>query len=153
LHRVWVDVWVLSVHTALAIAALWATVLRARQVVRLPGKARLVTEEMMAGDAALAAVPEAERGAALDAWLARHGHRGPGESDVARPRFAELREVLWEDVRQARPGPAPAPLSRWRRCLGALLRPAYWLDERREWFRDACMRRWQALRARLLEEG
>jgi rifampicin phosphotransferase len=33
------------------------------------------------------------------------------------------------------------------------LRPLYWIDERREWFRDAMMRRWELLRGRILEEG
>jgi pyruvate,water dikinase len=41
----------------------------------------------------------------------------------------------------------------WRRLLDGLCRPLYWLDERREWFRDASVRRWQRLRERMLEEG
>ena len=33
------------------------------------------------------------------------------------------------------------------------MRPLYWIDERREWFRDALMRRWQLLRACILDEA
>src|SRR5262249_775380 len=84
LYRGWVDGWVLITHTALAIGGVWATFLRARQLLRLPGKARLVTEEMMEEYGGLALLPQEQRETGLDAWLARHGHRGPGESDVAR---------------------------------------------------------------------
>ena len=59
---------------------------------------------MMDEYAALAAVsPPAAREAALDAWLARYGHRGPLESDPARPRFAELRELLLRDLASSHP--------------------------------------------------
>jgi pyruvate,water dikinase len=34
-----------------------------------------------------------------------------------------------------------------------LTKPFYWLDERREWFRDQLMRRWQVLRAKILAEA
>jgi pyruvate,water dikinase len=123
----------------------------------VPGGARVVTQEMMDEYGRLAALPDAKaREAGLDAWLARHGHRGPLESDPARPRFAELREVLLRDLLAAPPAaPAPEPprpgvlrrVGRW------LVRPFYRIDERREWFRDAFMRRWQRLRARMLDEG
>jgi pyruvate,water dikinase len=97
------------------------------------------------------------REAGLDGWLARYGHRGPLESDLARPRFAELREMLWRDLRSAAvASPAiPSLLPRSGRSGGwkKILRSFFWMDERREWFRDATMRRWQRLRRCILEEG
>ncbi len=97
----------------------------------------------------LAALPSAERPAALDRWLECYGHRGPLESDLARPRFAELRDVLLRELASAPAGPAERGAS----DLGRLLRPVFWIDEHREWFRDAMMRRWQRLRALILAEA
>jgi pyruvate,water dikinase len=100
-------------------------------------------------------LPPEQRAAGLDAWLARHGHRGPAESDLARPRFAELRDVLVRDLlaAPAEPDPEPPPPGRLTRLARLITRPLFWIDERREWFRDEWMRRWARLRARLLEEG
>jgi pyruvate,water dikinase len=121
---------------------------------RLHGAARLVTQDLMDGYHRLTSLPPEERATGLDAWLALHGHRGPAESDPARPRFAELRDVLLRDLLAAPAGAAPPPApGRARRLSRALLRPLFWIDERREWFRDEWMRRWARLRARLLEEG
>lgn len=63
--------------------------------------------------------------------------------------------MLLADLRATAPAssPAPNPLSRWSRLLQIVFLLFWYLDGRREWFRDECMRRWQVLRARLLEEG
>ena len=115
--------------------------------------ARVVTHSMMAQYARLAARPElADRLRGLDAWLRAYGHRGPLESDLCRPRFAELRAVLEADLRR---GPAPPPREQHQpsRLRAALGRPLFLSDERRERFRDRLMRRWQRLRALILEEA
>jgi pyruvate,water dikinase len=143
------------IATAATIAALLAGTVRLRRLLHLPPGARLITEEMMWRYDELRHVADAaERTARLDAWLARHGHRGPFESDPARPRFAELRELLLADLASAhssRNGPPPA--ARPRRWHSALVRPFYRIDERREWYRDAFTRHWFRLRQRILEEG
>ena len=115
--------------------------------------------------AALNALPPAARPAALSAWLADYGHRGPLESDLAQPRFAELAGLLAEDlgrrgaqpVRDAgaqaqsgQPLPAAAPASG---APSGAWRWLFWLDRRRESFRDELMRLWASLRARILEEA
>jgi pyruvate,water dikinase len=147
-------VWVMAIHTAIAIAGLCSVTWTLRRALGVRGAARLVTQDMMEEYRRLGEWPDASaREAGLDVWLARYGHRGPGESDVARPRFAELRDVLLEDLLR-RPAAAPPPRpSPGRRLLHALLRPFYLIDERREWFRSECMRRAGRLRTRLLEEG
>ncbi len=107
----------------------------------------MTTREMMEEYARLAALPERE--AALDRWLDRYGHRGPLESDPARPRFAELREVLLRDLERS-----TAALSETSATSPSrLLRPFYRIDEIRERFRDELMRRWQTLRTAMLAEG
>jgi phosphohistidine swiveling domain-containing protein len=91
----------------------------------------------------LAAISDpAERESALDAWLVRYGHRGPLESDPARPRFAELRDVLLKDLAAFSSSPS----------IPVHPRPGPWfrIDEIREHFRDELMRRWQRLRAAIL---
>jgi pyruvate,water dikinase len=142
-------------QTALAIVGVAAGVIRLRLAFRVPGSARLVTRDMMEDYRRLTALPRDKRAAGLDAWLARHGHRGPFESDLARPRFAELRDVLLHDLLAA-PGtlaPEPPAPGLLRRLAGLLTRPLFWIDQRREWFRDEWMRRWARLRARILDEG
>jgi hypothetical protein len=152
-YKVWVASWRLAIDTALAVVGTLAAVTLIRTFLHLPGRARLVTQDMMDEYQDLALLPAEQRQAGLDAWLARHGHRGPGESDVARPRFAELRDVLVSDLACARPVPKPPPLSWWRKAIEWPFRPLWWLDGRREWFRDQCMRRAQVIRSRLLQEG
>ncbi len=153
LYAAWMETWRLGLDTALAIIGTLAIVIIVRNALRIPGRARLVTQEMMDEYRRLALLPADRREAGLDDWLARHGHRGPSESDVARPRFAELREVLLADLVRATPAPGPPAVSWWRRVIEWPFRPLWWLDGRREWFRDQCMRRVGVLRARLLEEG
>jgi pyruvate,water dikinase len=153
LSDAWLECWRLGLDTALAVVGPLALVVLFRTALRIPGRARLVTQEMMDEYRRLALLPADRREAGLNDWLARHGHRGPSESDVARPRFAELRQVLLADLARAVPVPEPPSPSWWRRAIEWPFRPLWWLDNRREWFRDQCVRRMQVLRARLLEEG
>ena len=153
LYRVWVASWRLGLDTGVAVVGTLAGAMLVRTALRIPGRARLVTQVMMDEYRRLALLPAERRAAGLDDWLARHGHRGPGESDVARPRFAELRDVLLADLALAAAQPEPPRPPLWRRLIEWPFRPLWWLDGRREWFRDQCMRRLQVIRARLLHEG
>jgi pyruvate,water dikinase len=156
LYRAGLRCWVLGLETAMSIIGVSALISRLRLALGLAGSARLVTHDLMEEYRELLqrGSPE-ERVKGLDAWLERYGHRGPLESDVARPRFLELREALRQDLLRAPPAPippAPAP-SLWSAVGRWLFRPLNWFEERREWFRDAATRRTQRMRARLLEEG
>jgi phosphohistidine swiveling domain-containing protein len=147
-----VAAWTLGLQTAFAIAGLLAMMSRLRSVLRLPSSAQLVTQTLMDGYDRLTTLPDpAARIAGLDAWLTAHGHRGPFESDFARPRFSELRDVLLRDLSNAPVRPASSTAT--PRRLAALTRPFYRIDEWREWFRDESMRRWGRIRERLLAEG
>ena len=154
LHAVSVEALALAIRTNFAINGVLSGVSRLRRFLGVRGQGRettrVTTREMMDEYAALAAVAPPAREAALDAWLARYGHRGPLESDPARPRFAELRELLLRDLAapsQAAAPPAPRPVS------SRLTHPWYRIDEIRERFRDHLMLRWQRLRAAMLAEG
>jgi pyruvate,water dikinase len=143
---------VLALNTNFAISAVCSALAGLRRALGIPGAARLVTQEMMEEYSRLTALPDAAaRMAGLDVWLARYGHRGPLESDLARPRFAEMRDLLPADLAATPAIPARPPEKPPRRR--ELTRWLSWMDERREWFRDATMRRWQRLRGRILEEG
>jgi pyruvate,water dikinase len=153
LHRVTVAGLLLALRGNFAINAALSAVSRVRRALRLTGAARVVTQDMMEEYQQLSLLPAAEQEVALDQWLARYGHRGPLESDLARPRFRELRDLLLQDLpNTAAPttGPAEPALSG---KLGRLLRPLYWIDERREWFRDEMMRRWERIRRQALTEA
>ena len=155
LHRATAEGLTLALRGNFAINAALSGMSRIRRLLRLPGAARVVTQDMMEEYRQLSALPASEREAALDRWLARYGHRGPLESDLARPRFRELRAVLLQDLMHAAPA-SPNHANGGSRAAGVaarLLRPLYWIDERREWFRDAMMRRWEVLRGRILKEG
>ena len=155
----------LAIRTNFAINSVLSGVTRVRRGLGIRGEARVVTREMMERYGALASLPAEARGPGLDAWLAVFGHRGPLESDPSRPRFGEMREVLLRDLAasgEAAAGADAGALARAVPGAGAtsrasagrrITRPLYWMDERREWFRDELMRRWQRLRDRLLEEG
>jgi rifampicin phosphotransferase len=155
LRRVNVAAMALAIRTNFAINSVLSGVSRVRKALGIRGSARVVTQEMMEryGDLAGVADPAA-RELALDAWLREYGHRGPLESDPARPRFVELRDVLLRDLAASSSGASArgAPGSK-RRAFAWVLRPFYWIDARREWFRDELMKRWQRLRARILHEA
>jgi phosphohistidine swiveling domain-containing protein len=145
LHRVNVEALALAIRTNFAINGVLSGVSRVRRALGVRGTGRVTTREMMEEYGRLAAAGDRE--AALDGWLARYGHRGPLESDPSRPRFAELREVLLRDLADSPPSaadpiPEKDPSRLWFR-----------IDEIRERFRDDLMRRWQRLRAAILEEG
>jgi pyruvate,water dikinase len=158
LYRVTVAAQVLMLHTTYAIFAVCSGLVRLRRLLHLPGAAHLVTQEMMEEYQKLARLPSREeREAGLKSWLKRYGHRGPLESDLARPRFAEMGEVLQQDLeaaaRQGEPREVAPSRRQARSLLPRFLWPLYHFDERREWFRDAMMRRWQRLRERIRAEG
>lgn len=145
----------LAIRTNFAIGGVLSGVSRVRRACGIDGAARVVTEEMMHRYQAISALASRRaRSKALDDWLAEYGHRGPLESDPARPRFAELRALLWDDLEASRAAaqaatraaPHPAPPA-----TDAGL--AFWIDERREWFRDELMKRWQTMRDKALDHG
>ncbi len=131
--------------------------IRVRRGLGIAGRAEVVTERMQAEYEALLRSPAEARGAALDAWLERYGHRGPLESDPARPRFGELRELLAADLDRrsdrgaaGAPGPIGATEGAPRRAAPRSSAWLFWLDRRRESFRDELMRVWARMRARIL---
>ncbi|MEO1060992.1 MAG: PEP/pyruvate-binding domain-containing protein [Actinomycetota bacterium] len=88
--------------------------------------------------------------AAWQGWLARHGHRGVFESDIARPRHAEAPGPILRSVSSLRPPAAPGP----RSPLAMLTLPLWWSAARamraREELRSEAMRTFLAVRADLL---
>ncbi len=151
LHRACVEGLALAIRTNFAINGALSGVVRTRRFLGIRGSARVITQEMMEEYGRLTVISDpSAREPALDAWLARYGHRGPLESDLARPRFAELREVLLSDLASAGSPSLPA-IAHPR--PGLFSRPWFRIDEIRERFRDELMRRWQRLRAAILEEG
>ncbi len=152
LHRACAEGLGLALRTNFAINGALVGVTRVRRSLGIRGAARVVTQEMMEEYSRLAVISDpAARESALDAWLTRYGHRGPLESDPARPRFAEIREVLLQDLAATAGSPPIAGQVRSR--PGLFARPWFLLDEIRERFRDELMRRWQRLRTASLEEG
>jgi pyruvate,water dikinase len=139
----------LAISTNFAINSVLTAMTRVRSALRLRGAARVITQEMMEGYAAIREHDgEEERRAALEDWLEQYGHRGPLESDPMQPRFVELRTQLQADLRE--PGDVVhIPHS----SVGWLTRPFYFIDARREWFRDELMRRWQRIRQKMLTAG
>ncbi|HEV2846868.1 MAG TPA: hypothetical protein VG477_18575, partial [Thermoanaerobaculia bacterium] len=116
LYRVNVEALALAIRTNFAINGVLSGVSRMRRLLGIRGVGRVTTREMMEAYGRLAALPQP--GAALDRWLERYGHRGPLESDPARPRFAELREVLLLDLERTPASETPAS-----RMPSKLLRP------------------------------
>jgi len=154
LHQACAEGLGLALRANFAINGALSGLTRARRFLHVRGAARVITQEMMEEYSRLAALSDpAARESALDVWLTRYGHRGPLESDPVRPRFAELRDVLRKDlVATAASGSPPIP-SRVPSRPGFFARSWFLLDETRERFRDELMRRWQRLRAAILEEG
>jgi pyruvate,water dikinase len=148
LHRVNVVALALAIRTNFAINSILSGVSRVRRSLGIRGSARVTTQEMMEDYGRLAALPSGEREAGLDRWLERYGHRGPLESDPARPRFAELRELLLRDLDASLSTASSGTTGQGIR--GSWL---YRIDEVRERFRDELMRRWKLLRERILAEA
>ncbi len=144
-----------SIRTNFAIVSLLAVLSKFRAKLGLAQSGRVVTHEMMAAYAELAARPEtSDRLADLDVWLDRYGHRGPLESDPSQPRFRELRETLRSSLERG-PAAPPRPKARPKPSIfvAAIARFFFVYDEIREWFRDRLMRWWQRLRSRILAEA
>jgi pyruvate,water dikinase len=136
-----------ALRTNFAINGAWTGISRIRSALRISGRARVVTEEMMAAYEQLAERDLNAREAALDEWLRRFGHRGPLESDPVQPRFRELRLVLLADLMSRKvASEASASVDMAKAKTGFLFR----IDRIREQFRDDLMRRWETLRAGIL---
>jgi len=150
LHQVNVDALSFAIRTNFAINGVLSGLVRVRRFLRLKAAVRVTTQDMMEDYAAIAMLPFSERETCLDYWLFLYGHRGPLESDPARPRFAELRDVLFRDVHFLPIEPFPPPKNPPPEP-GFLLSPLYKIDEIREAFRDDLMRVWQRLRRRILK--
>lgn len=90
----------------------------------------------------------------LDRLIEECGHRGPGETDLSNPVYADSPELLLRAVMGSTPASGSAPESQLRGALGkALRRFAVTSMERRERGRDACMRITYELRLALREWG
>ena len=91
---------------------------------------------------------------AIETWMARFGHRGVFESDIASPRYREERQVVLRGL-AAPVLPRPAPLA--PTLASRLLRPVAWHAERllraREDLRSTAMIGFERLRRRLLEHS
>lgn len=87
----------------------------------------------------------------VDAFVAQHGHRGVYESDIARPRYREMKATLL-----GQRGPADRrPRPRRRLSLKARLVWPVWAQaaraiRAREWFRSEAMRGFDRVRTKLL---
>ncbi len=96
---------------------------------------------------------DAEVDAALAGVLARHGHRGIYESDVARPRYADDPTPLLDAVVHGRALPDPPPLPLRARAVW----PLWWQSSRamgaREDLRSDAMAAFTVLRRRLLRRA
>lgn len=92
--------------------------------------------------------------AKFDRLIARSGHRGPGETELSNPVYADAPELLLRSLLgsvRSQSSPSGAPL---RSPLGrALVNVAVKSMERRERGRDACMRITYELRLALREWG
>ena len=129
-----------------ALGGALAGVQRLRRAVGIRTPASVVTGEMGRSYEALRRAPAAERDRILETWLERFGHRGPLESDPIHPRFAEMREALAVDLARGTPD---EEVREQRAGAG----PLFWLERRRELFRDELMKIWFELRRRLVAEG
>ncbi len=150
LHQITTEGLALALRTNFAIGGALTGVSRVRRFLGVRGQARVVTKEMMEAYGRLSTVEPATREAALDEWLARYGHRGPLESDPIYPRFAELRDVLLQDLASSSQNVGAGLVPARKEAASRLW---FRIDEIREKFRDELMRRWQRLRAAILEES
>lgn len=105
---------------------------------------------------ALAALRSTWFGPALDEVLRSYGHRGPGETELANPMFADAPELLVEAVAKALDAPDRSPVdttaarSRRERLLGGVAHRTMLARERS---RDGVVRMTHALRLAVREEG
>ena len=135
---------VLHTRQRTAATRLWEELDGVRRLVaaRPQARAALLERRLPTGDA--------EVDAAVTAVLARHGHRGIYESDIARPRYAEDPGPLIDTVVHGRPLPEPPRLPLRARALW----PLWWQASRamaaREDLRSDAMAAFAALRQRLL---
>jgi pyruvate,water dikinase len=150
-YRANVEAMGLAIRTNFAINGILSGLGRVRRALGIAGTARVVTEDMMQAHRALASLPTPEaRAEGLREWLSTYGHRGPLESDPSRPRFEELAEVLRADLESTARSRSPEPPPPAARPAKGLF---FWIDERREWFRDELMKRWRTLRRKALSAG
>jgi pyruvate,water dikinase len=153
LQRVNVEALTFAIRTNFAINGMLSGIVRVRRALGVRGSAEVVTGAMMAAYAGLAAEPDPERRLArLDDWLARYGHRGPFESDPARPRYRELRPLLRRDLERPQP-PTADGFKGQSSPVSGLFKPLFRIDITRERFRDDLMRWWERLRVRLMAEA
>lgn len=91
----------------------------------------------------------------FDALVAEVGHRGPAETELANPMFADRPELLFDAVLKATDTPARAdtPEQPTSRVMKALTGSALKAVRRRERARDAAMRLQHSLRIALRERG
>ncbi len=139
----------LALRTNFALNGALSGVQRVQRALRSKARAGVVTERMMSDYEHLRRLEPGPREAGLERWLEDYGHRGPWESDPARPRFAELEDVLRADLGN----PAGNGVAGATDAVASSRNPLLYLERRRESFRDELMRRWQSWRSRLLEEG
>ncbi|MDQ6852717.1 MAG: PEP-utilizing enzyme [Actinomycetota bacterium] len=94
---------------------------------------------------------DADFAATWQEWLARYGHRGQWESDIASPRFAEEPGPVLQTL--ANGGYTPNAARR-RSIRGMLTLPVWWQCRRgiaaREGFRDSAVRAYATVRDQLL---
>ena len=145
-----------ALRTNFAINGALTGAVRVRRALRIRGRARVTTEAMMEEYDALRGQSGEPLDAALDLWLGRFGHRGPLESDLARPRFAELRDVLLADLERSAAESSSAPAAPTGDATAEVPEgrgPLFALDRKREAFRDELMQHWRQLRRRILDEA
>ncbi len=142
-----------ALRTNFAINGALTGAVRVRRALRIRGRARVTTEAMMEEYDALRGLSGDRLESALDRWLARFGHRGPLESDLARPRFAELRGVLLADLERSAAEGASAPDGDASAEAPEGRGPLFAMDRKREAFRDELMQHWLRLRRRIVDEA
>lgn len=151
LYRVNVEALAFAIPMMFALGGIISGLSKIRRALGIRRGARVVTKAMYRDYARLAIEPDRERRLrGLEDWLVRYGHRGPLESDLSRPRFAEMRDDLIRDLNEGALASLPGET---KGGPGWWVRPFFLPDEVRERFRDDLMRLWSRLRAAVLEEA
>jgi len=138
----------IGLRTTFTINGLLSGISMLRRFLRVRGSADVITHRMMQAYEDLRALPKEDRAAGLKTWLERYGHRGPLETDLKQPRFHELEQTLLADLLSS--GAVSPSKGASSHLLSGITRPFFWIDQRREWFRDQLMQRWALLRPRVL---